>query len=124
MASGKKKLNLFAGKGVPLRYSALAIGCGYLAVRYGYSNTFISILSGYASLNFAMIGYFTYYNSTPTSVIGKDPLSGKLAPWSYVVWLPFHLVNQVFVNVARVINPEHASEVSPNFMLVLGTLIK
>lgn len=110
-----RKLNLFAGKGVPLRYSALAIGFGYLSFRFGAQNPLGTLLCGYAATNYALIAYWTNFNSNTVHLIGKDPKTGSLAPWSYAVWWPFHLINQVFANVAKLRSSEPANESIPNF---------
>ena len=68
-------------------------------------------------LGTGLLGYCCAVHAVVTScvvadvapwIIGKDPKTGQVPLWSWIVWGPFHLTNRFFVSLAK-LNHSHAN---------------
>ena len=108
--------NVFDGKGVPFRFLALSLATSYISLKIHPKFPAIAGLAGYSAANYFAVAYFTFTNTrNSATLIGKEATTGRIPLWSYVVWWPFHLINQVFAFVAKNRPIGLATEICPNY---------
>jgi len=83
-----------------LKYAALSIMTGAAAGRQYYNYAMASEEVASLGVAFFLLAYISIANGvvailfkmqTGMTIIGKDPKTGKLPLWSYIVWGGFHL---------------------------------
>jgi protein-tyrosine phosphatase len=106
-------LNLFAGRGVVLRFFGVAVAL--YTIRSNTTSVVARFFLGYASSCLMLIACLVYTKEGGW-VIGKDTKTGQIPTWSFFVWWPFHAMNRILAKLASRRNGvEPATEVYPNF---------
>jgi hypothetical protein len=106
-------LNLFAGRGVVLRFFGVSVAL--YSLRCYTANFLGRVVLGYASCCLMGIAAMVYTREGGY-IIGKDRKTGQIPAWSWAVWWPFHLLNRILAKLAaRRRGVEPATEVFPNF---------
>lgn len=99
--------------GVALRYLLLS----FLISRVWNLRT--SPLALYSACNLAWLWFCMQFNVPfPGLVLGKDPASGQVQVWSFIVHWPFHLSNALYAALMKGVSDRTpASEIQPNLWL-------
>jgi hypothetical protein len=100
-------MGLFAGGGVWMRFAAVTATYAWLARRAFTHHAPLAVGLGYCSAVHAVVTSLVVADIAPW-IIGKNPKTGQVPLWSWVVWGPFHLTNRFFVGVAK-LNHSHAN---------------
>ena len=93
-------MGLFAGAGVYLRFAAVATAYGVAARRAAPAYPLLSAVLGYSAAQMALVTTLVVADAAPW-VVGKDPKTGGVPMWSWVLWGPFHLTNRFFISAAK-----------------------